>query len=282
MGIRDRGTSAVAALSLLAALSACGSGGGAVAPGCSDGGERQAVQPGDAEPVLVLGDELMVPTVVYADGAVAIPESTEASMDAPKSPLAAMAAPLFVPGYHGPQPDAYVAGWLSPCELADVLDAAERLVDPEVDYGDPTITDAHDTSITYHPDGGDEARTISLYAFVTTDSDFWEAGLSADQRSNRRDLADLWLGVLDRTHILEDIPIDRVHVVTYNGSPRDEDVTWPLPPFTQVVPGRCATLTGQDALDLVEYLHGGGVLTADRSHGVVDVVAVAPGMPACG
>ena len=59
----------VAGAMLVGTIGACGVGGGTPGAECTDP-SRRVGEPGDAEPLLVLGD---APVVGYADGAVVVP-----------------------------------------------------------------------------------------------------------------------------------------------------------------------------------------------------------------
>lgn len=251
---------------------------------CTSDQAREAGEPGDAEPLLVLGSLKQVPIVLYGDGAVAVPLSQTRGDEATAFLTGGLtgAAVRAIPGYMGPQPNQYIAGWLNPCELEQAITAAELLIDPDVDYGDPPVTDQAYTLISYHPEGG-AAEEIRVYAFNPYEPDAW-GGLTSEQTQQRKALAALWTDIETGSTLTDPIPIDRVYIFAHR-SLSDAEVTWPLPPFSQVVTDGCATLSGSQMQTLLDFIESDSGPIVDDGNapgfGPMDIVAAAPGMPEC-
>lgn len=267
MVTRSRGAAVLAAAALVAALGACQSGpGGPPTTGCTDE-TRTAGEPGDAEPLLVLGSAGLGPTIVYADGAVVMP------VDEDHAGAAYLHLPMMMPGYHGDQPGAFEGGWLSDCELAAVIERADVLLTDDVDFGSPQVTDHGSTSVGY--DGG----TWSLYAFSRNDPTEWQ-DLSGAQKRARQDLADLWTIVEDSTHSTGELEIDRLFVHVYSSIEDGEVTDWPLDvPVSDI--SACLTVTEPAQVEgMLERLDDDSPLLEDQDWRLA-VVAAAPGVPDC-
>lgn len=259
-------------------LAGCGGSGSMPTGTCTDS-TRTAGDPGDAEPMLILGSVDFTPIVVYADGAVAMPMQTVVRDELV---VGYLALPMMAPGYAGEQPGSYVAGTLTDCELEEAIERADALFTPSVDFGEPQVTDAGSTSATYDPVGDAPAVEISAHAFSHEDpNDF--GGLSGAEQRARQDLADLWNLVLGAA-LTDELSTERLHVMTL-GDVADDEVDWPLPPLSEVLGGgTCATISGDDVDVVVDLLEDrDGQLLDDEEYDAwrLVVVAVAPGMPDC-
>lgn len=271
--MRARGVlGAVLGVALAATLTACTAQGGDPTAGCTDE-VRSAGEPGDAEPLLVFDSVHYNPTVVYADGAVVVPLSSDAAQGVAG---AALRVPMMAPGYMGDQPGGYVGGWLSDCELAAVIEAADELFRPGLDFGDPQVTDMGGTDVAY------EGHTIGVYAFSRDDPTEW-SGLTRSEQQARQDLADLWNGVESAATLTGELPIDRLNIHLMGSVDDDELIDWPLDdPLSSFAQGSydCVTITDpDDVAALVDRLDDGPLL-ADGEYRLA-IVAAAPGTPAC-
>ena len=264
----------VAVLGAVVALGmgACTSpGGGEPTAGCTDQ-SRSAGEPGDAEPLLILGSANLSPTVVYADGAVVIPTAQVAdSGDA----AGFLRAPMMMPGYDGEQPGGYEGGWLSECELAIVTDLADDLITDDVDFGSPQVTDMGSTDVTY------EDRSYSIYAFSRVDPDEF-GGLTGAQERAREDLAELWDVVEQSTEQTGERDIDRLFLTFYAALDDASAVDWPLAtPISELSRSSCVSIDEPDQVEaMLERLEGGDDLLIDGEWRLA-VVAAAPGLPDC-
>lgn len=233
---------------------------------------RTAGDPGEAAPLLVLGDPHLSPTVVYADGAVVLPLA-----DAPDGGDAAgfLHVPMMMPGYYGEQPGGYEAGWLSECELAVVTGLADDLFTEDVDFGSPQVTDMGSTQVGY------EGRDYSIYAFSRADPDEY-GGLSGAQERARADLADLWDAVEQATERTGELEIDRLFLTFYSAIDDASALDWPLAtPISELSQQPCVTVTDPEQVRaMLDRLDDGGDLLADGVWRLA-VVAAAPGISAC-
>lgn len=256
---------------LAGAIAACGTGpGGPPTSGCTDQ-TRGAGAPGDAEPLLVLGAAAFSPTIVYADGAVVIPAAEVAAGTA----AGYLHLPMMLPGYHGDQPGGFAAGWLSECELDAVIARADALFTDGVDFGDPMVTDAGNTLVSY--DGHPE----SVYAFSRDEPTEW-SDLSSPQKQARQDLADLWTLVEDSTTVTGEVEARRLFVHVFDAIDDSEVTAWPLDvPVSVMSRSACTTVSDPTQVDLMlERLRSGEPLLEDSDWRLA-VVAVAPGVPDC-
>jgi hypothetical protein len=261
---------------LVAGSTACAApAGGDPTAGCSDQA-RSAGEPGDAEPLLILGSAQLSPTIVYSDGAVVIPVSAVEAFDGGAAATGFLRVPLMMPGYAGDEPGGFEAGWLSDCELEVVTNLADDLFTDGVDFGDPQVTDMDSTSISY----GDQ--TESVYAFTRDDPGEWGA-LSASQREARHDLARLWDVVETSAELDGALEIDRLFLMFYGSIADDELPEWPLPiPISELSQHDCATVTAPAEVEaLLELLSSREELLPDPVWRLA-VVAAAPGVPDCG
>ncbi|GAB2598661.1 hypothetical protein [Pseudactinotalea suaedae] len=255
---------------MLCGTAACGVGGGGEPTARCTDETRTAGEPGDAEPLLFFGEATYAPTVVYADGAVVIPTAAVDGIGA-QGAAGYLHLPMMAPGFTGEQPGGFVAGWLSDCELDVVIEKAEPLFAPGVDFGEPQITDQASTS--FRLDG----TTISLYAFDRSDPGH---GIGGAQARARQDLADLWTLVEDATELTEQVEVDRLFVHTY-GPIADEEVTdWPLAtPISEMPRYGCTSVDDPAEVEAVLAWAGGSGL--DDLDWRLAVVAAAPGVPDC-
>lgn len=264
-------TVALVGAAVAGVLGACGASGGDPMAGCSDA-SRSAADPGDAEPMLILGSATLSPTIVYSDGAVVIPNA--AASDAGADAAGFLRVPMMMPGYHGDQPGGFQAGWLSDCELEVVTELADDLFSPGVDFGDPQVTDMGSTSVTY------AGVTVSIYAFSRSNDEDW--GLSGAQRQARADLAELWDAVESSAELTGEVEIDRLFL-TFYGSIGDDEVTdWPLAtPVSELSLERCVTVSdpAQVAAMLARLDEDEELL--EDSDWRLAVVAAAPGIADC-
>ncbi|WP_147915521.1 hypothetical protein [Ruania zhangjianzhongii] len=222
---------------------------------CTDAGSQPAGEPGSAEVLLTSSGY-----VLYADGWMVITAEDEASA------ANAMRVPLMAPA--PPAGDRWQPAYLGSCQLeaVDAL-AAEELV--EGDLGDPIVTDASTTTITYY--GGEEPVSSSAYALGSESSDLSRA----DQQG--REVLKALIAALDEATVTGDVlPVETVRVNGEVGEPEPEG--WPGPPLAELLgDDGCGELTGQQALDVYEYL-------GERTHadvGWLRVTVVAPGQSAC-
>lgn len=258
---------------VVTAVGACGvQQGSDPTEGCTDE-TRTAGEPGDGEPLLILGSARGAPTIVYSDGAVVIP--TESAVELASSAAGFLRVPMMMPGYYGEEPGGFTAGWLSECELEAVTGLADDLLVEGVDFGEPMVTDSGSTSVTY----GD--FSTSIYAFSRNDPSDW-GDLSNRQNQARQDLADLWDVVDSSTELTDDLPIDRLFIRFYGSISDDEITDWPLDtPVSELSQHGCATVT--DAAEVEAFLDR---LDADEelleeTDWRLAVVAAAPGVPDC-
>lgn len=261
-------------VALVGGTAACGlESGGDPTAACTDE-IRTAGEPGDAEPLLILGSARMGPTIVYSDGAVVIPTSAVEEIDGGDA-AGFLRVPFMMPGYSGEEPGGFEAGWLSDCELEAVTGLADDLFTDGVDFGSPQVTDMGSTPVTY----GD--RSESIYAFTRHDPAQW-GDLRTSQRQARQDLADLWDAVETSAELTGTVEIDRLFVVFY-GSISDSEVTdWPLPtPVSQLSQQGCATVSDPADIEaMLERINADEPLM-DESDWRLAVVVAAPGIPDC-
>lgn len=275
-GARAGATAAVLAIACAGTLAAC-TGEPRPEPQLScDPDTRSAGRPGDADPMLVLGDPGYAPTIVYADGAVVVPlgaEDATAAGGRGSGRVATVRVPLMAPGYGGPEPGGFVGGSLPDCQLEKVIARADALFTADVDFGDPPVTDQASTEVVY------DGRSVSVYAFNRSHPDEY-GGLSADEQRARDDLAVLWNLVESSARLGDELPIERLHV--HLDSPGDigdgEVVDWPLDtPLSELVTGACATLDDPDDVSaMIERLSRDEPLLASQDWRLT-VVAAAPG-----
>lgn len=256
---------------MASAIGACGvESGGDPMEGCTDD-TRTAGEPGEAEPLLILGSATGAPTIVYADGAVVIPTAAADELTA----AGYLRLPMMMPGYSGDEPGGFTAGWLSDCELDAVIEFADDLLVDGVDFGEPMVTDSGSTSVTY----GD--FTTSIYAFSRNDPGGW-GDLSNRQSQARQDLADLWDAVDDHTELTDDLEIDRLFVRFYGSIADDEVTDWPLStPISELSQNGCATVSDPSEVEtMLDRLDADDPLL-DETDWRLAVVAAAPGIPDC-
>lgn len=252
-------------------IGACGVESGGPSSGCTDGA-RNAGEPGDAEPLLVLGAAEEAPTIVYADGAVVIPDAAVTDLGGTATNY--LSLPMMIPGYHGDEPGGFHGGWLTPCELDAVITRADALFSDDVDFGDPQVTDVTSTPVTYRD------RAYSIYAFFWSDPTGWD-DLSGSQKQARQDLADLWTLVEQETEITGALETDRLFVHFYNPVADEEVVDWPLPTaVSELSSQRCVTVSDPGLLQALLDRLDDGPLLAESEYRIA-VVAAAPGVADC-
>lgn len=258
---------------IVSAVGACGVQSGAdPTEGCTDE-TRTAGEPGDGEPLLILGSETGAPTIVYSDGAVVIP--TVRTDDLAAGAAGFLHVPMMMPGYSGEEPGGFTAGWLSECELEAVNGLADDLLVEGVDFGEPMVTDSGSTSVTY----GD--FSTSIYAFSRTDPGDW-GDLSNRQNQARQDLADLWDVVDNSTELTDELPIDRLFIRFYGSISDDEITDWPLDtPVSELSQNGCATVADAAEVEaMLDRIDADDELLEETDWRLA-VVAAAPGIPDC-
>lgn len=224
---------------------------------CTDPGSQPTSELGSAEILLSSSGY-----VLYADGWMVISE------DEGPGAVQAMQVPLMVPP--DPAGNRWQPAYLGSCQLeaVDTL-AAEELV--EGDLGQPMVTDAGTTTVTYY--GGEEPVSSSAYALGHEGGD----GVSRSEKQGREVLKAL-LAALDEATVTGDVlPVETVQV---HGDLEDgEPDGWPGPPLAELLgDDGCGELTGEEAREVYEYL-------SERTYddvGWLRVSVVAPGRTACG
>jgi len=228
---------------------------------CSGNGDVPSGEPGAAEVLLATSRG----HVLYADGWMVVPAE-----DGARATLAAVQVPLMAPP--PPTGELWQPAYVGSCQVAGIeAVAAEQLVDG-ADLGQPMVTDASTTSVTYY--GGDAVVRTSAYALGHEGSG---DGLSRVQRQGRAVLEGLIAALEEATATGEVLPIETLQVIGEDGAPEPEG--WPGPPLDGLLgDDECGELTGQEALDVYEFL-------SERTHddvGWLRATVVAPGMSACG
>lgn len=227
---------------------------------CSGNGQVPAGEPGAAEVLLTTSRG----HVLYADGWMVVPAE-----DGARATLAAVQVPLMAPP--PPTGDLWQPAYLGSCQVAGIDALAAEELDDGADLGQPMVTDASTTSVTYY--GGDGVVRTSAYALGHEGTG---DGLSRDQRHGRAVLEGL-IDALDEATATGDVlPIETLQVVGEAGEPEPEG--WPGPPLDELLgDDECGELTGEEALEVYEFL-------SERTHddvGWLRATVVAPGLPAC-
>lgn len=250
-------------------IAACEPSAGDPMAACTDD-TSAAGEPGDAAPLLILGDPYLTPTIVYADGAVVVPMVADAGDAA-----AFLRPPMMAPGYTGDQPGGFEAGVLSDCELAVVTDLADELFTDDVDFGSPQVTDMGSTPVTY------AGRSFSVYAFSRQDPGEY-GGLSGVEERARADLADLWDAVEQADEPTDELGIDRMFLHFYAEIEDASAVDWPLAtPVSELSQQPCVTVAEPEQVQaMLDRLAGGDDLLVDDERRLA-VLAAAPGVPDC-
>lgn len=246
-----------AAVTVLAGMTACSPSPVDPTADCTDAGSQPAGEPGSAEILLTSGGY-----VLYEDGWMVV------SADQGGGAVHAMQVPLMA----SPPPagDLWQPAYLGNCQL-DAVDAlaAEELT--EGDLGQPMVTDASTTSVTYY--GGDEPVRSSAYALG---HEGFGDELSRAHQQGREVLKGLIAALDEATVTGEVLPIDTLQVTGEVGEPEPEG--WPGPPLAELLGDEgCGELTGQQAQDVHEYL-------SERTYqdvGWLRADVLAPGRSAC-
>lgn len=239
--------------------------------------------PGEAEVVLTYGQTMSgwglfggAYLVIYADGATAVWEETEAASFPP-------AGRMMTP-YSPETPGAFRAGAMNPCATEQFLDRLTEVFDePEREFGEPTVADAGSLPVQYRAPGSDEVISYSIFApSVATDSNGNPVdGVTNEQLQARydvfalRDFLDVNIeeGELLRPEQLQVQPLpgggDQVPQVPPE---------WPIQDFEEIaVSDDCGVLSGEDTEGVLEVILAGQNASEDYS-----VMAVPPGISPCG
>ena len=224
--------------------------------------------PGEAEVVLTDGQ-----TWVYADGATATREETDA---ASFPPAGRMIAP-----YNPDTPGAFRAGAMNPCATEQFLDRLTEVFDePEREFGQPTVADMPSLSVEYRPPGSQEVISYTIpapSAAVDSNGDPVD-GVTNEQLQARydvlalRDFLDVNIeeGELLRPEQLEVQPLHR--------GDKQIPSDWPIQDFDEIaVTDDCGAFSGEVAEEMIELILAGRGASEDYS-----VVAVPPGVSPCG
>src|SRR5699024_4909070 len=138
-----------------------------------------------------------------------------------------------------PAGDRWQPAYLGSCQL-DGIDtvAAEQLV--EGDLGQPMVTDASTTSVTYY--GGEEPVHSSAYALEAGASD----RLSRSDQQGREGLKGRMAALDEATITGEVLPVETVRVLGEVDEPEPEG--WPGPPLADLLADGCGEPTGEQAV----------------------------------
>lgn len=224
--------------------------------------------PGEAEVVLTYGQ-----TLVYADGATADREETDAASFPP-------AGRMVVP-YNPDTPGAFRAGAMNPCATEQFLDRLTEVFDePEREFGEPIVADGTSLSVEYRAPGSQEMISYSIFApSAGADSNGNPVeGVTNEQLQARYDVLALrdFLDVnIEQGELLRP---EQLKVQPLPGGDDQIPSGWPIQDFAEIaVSDYCGVFSGQDAEEMLDLILAGQGQSEDYS-----VLAVAPGISPCG